>query len=91
MKEARHRGPHTVDHIYPESKLLSKNVPMMLIDDPINLRPLNRKNNESKGDDYPSYRAVITSEDKSNKEGVFEYTVNEEVRNQVEHLFREYL
>ena len=64
---------------------------MSLIDDPQNLRPLNCKNNESKGADYPSYRAVITSEDNSNKEGVFEYTVNEEVRNQVEHLYREYL
>ena len=80
-----------VDHIYPDSKLASKNVPMRLIDDPNNLRPLNRKNNESKGSDYPSYRAVITSEDNRNKEGVFEYTVNEEVRNQVEHLYREYL
>lgn len=80
-----------VDHIYPESKLRSKNVPESMIDDLINLRPLNWKNNQSKGVDYPSYQAIIKSEDNTNVEGVFELTVNEHVRNEVEQLYREYL
>lgn len=80
-----------VDHIYPESKLRAKNVPENMIDDPINLRPLNWKNNQSKGADYPSYQATMKSEDNKNVEGVFEFTVNERVRNEVERLYREYL
>ena len=80
-----------VDHIYPESKLREKSVPDELIDNPINLRPLNSKNNASKGADYPSYQAIIKSEGNFNIEGVFELTVNEQVRNEVEQLYRDYL
>lgn len=80
-----------VDHIYPESKLRDKNVPEDLIDNPLNLRPLNCKNNLSKSADYPTYQAKITSKDNTNVEGLYEYTVNEEVRSQVEQLYREYL
>lgn len=80
-----------VDHIYPESKLRSKNVPENMIDDPINLRPLNWKNNLSKSADYPSYQATMKSEDNKNVEGVYEFTVNERVRNEVERLYRDYI
>ena len=41
-----------VDHIYPESKLKELEVPNELIDNIVNLRPLNWKNNVSKGSDY---------------------------------------
>lgn len=80
-----------VDHIYPESKLRNKNVLPELIDNPTNLRPLNWKNNDSKGADYPSYQACITSKDDCNIEGVYQYTVNDVTRNRVEQLYQEYL
>lgn len=80
-----------VDHIYPESKLREKGVDSEMIDNLVNLRPLHWKNNDSKGADYPSYQASIKSEGKTNVEGVYQYTVNEEVRNQVEQYYREYL
>lgn len=80
-----------VDHIIPESRLRENNVNLELIDDLQNLRPLNWKNNDSKGADYPSYQAKITSEENKNIEGVFECTVNETVRQQVEQLYREYI
>lgn len=80
-----------VDHIYPESKLREKSVPMSIIDNITNLRPLNWKNNDSKGSDYPSYQACITSVGERNEEGTYQYTVNENTRKQIEQLIREYL
>ena len=59
-----------------------------LIDDVKNLRPLNWKNNESKGNDYPSYQAKITSDGNKNVEDVYEYTVNEETQKIIEQLFK---
>ena len=69
-----------IDHIYPKSKLSESISDVSLIDDVKNLRPLNWKNNESKGNDYPSYQAKITSDGNKNVEGVYEYTVNEETQ-----------
>lgn len=80
-----------IDHIYPESKLRSLNVPVSLIDDIKNLRPLNWKNNDSKGSDYPSYRACITSQDNSNIEGQFEYIINSDVQGDISNLYSDYL
>lgn len=80
-----------VDHVYPESKLKKANVSMDLIDSENNLRPLNWKNNDSKGADYPSYQANMKSDGNRNVEGEFEFTVNEQVRAEVERLYREYM
>lgn len=51
-----------VDHIVPESLLRAKGVPQEMIDDDINLRPLNWNNNVSKGDDYPIYRIAVEAD-----------------------------
>lgn len=80
-----------VDHIYPESKLREKNVDIALIDNLDNLRPLNWMNNDSKGCDYPSYQAAVTSDGNKNSQGDYQYTVNKETRNKVEQLFKDYL
>ena len=63
-----------IDHIYPKSKMLESISDVSLIDDVKNLRPLNWKNNESKGN--------------KNVEGVYEYTVNEETQKIIEQLFK---
>ena len=64
-----------VDHIYPKEKLQEHRVPENRWDDMINLRPMNAKNNVSKGDDYPKYRVAVQYDVKlkTNKEvkGVF--------------------
>lgn len=44
-----------IDHIFPKSSLEKAGVPQELIDHPNNIRALNRKNNESKSDNYPNY------------------------------------
>ena len=55
-----------IDHIYPASKLFSMGMSQELIDDLQNLRPLNIRNYISKKDDYPIYKAVMTSKDNEN-------------------------
>ena len=57
-----------IDHIYPKSKLEAKRIPEVKIDDEINLQPMNYRNNESKGDDYPEYNSVVTSKGLNNIE-----------------------
>ena len=55
-----------IDHIVPQSLLEEKGVSRKDIDNPLNLRALQHENNASKGDDYPSYTAVVTSEGAEN-------------------------
>ena len=50
----------------PQSLLEEKGVSRKDIDNPLNLRALQHENNASKGDDYPSYTAVVTSEGAEN-------------------------
>lgn len=47
-----------IDHVYPKAKGGT--------DDEINLRPINWRNNISKGDSYPEYMAELVSEDNKN-------------------------
>lgn len=47
-----------IDHVYPKSKGGT--------DDEVNLRPINWRNNISKGDSYPEYIAEVVSEDNKN-------------------------
>lgn len=55
-----------VDHIYPASKLkLRKDISSEQIDDIRNLRPLNWRNNSSKGADYPFYTASWVADDEN--------------------------
>lgn len=68
-----------VDHIYPVSKGGD--------DHPENLRALQHQNNASKGDDYPSYEAAITSKGNTNEEQRRSLTVNEEKRQQLAKIF----
>lgn len=68
-----------VDHIYPVSKGGD--------DHPENLRALQHQNNASKGDDYPSYEAVITSKGNTNEEQRRSLTVNEKKRQQLAKIF----
>ena len=65
-------------------------VPQELIDDIKNLRPLNWKNNISKGADYPTYRAKIKSKDDYNIDCEEEKTINEATQNIIKELFRDY-
>lgn len=88
-----------VDHVYPESKLRELDVPQNLIDDIDNLRPLNWKNNESKGTDYPNYQAKIKADVISSNDGKTEdYNVecsdekeiNADVQHRIEELFKDF-
>lgn len=56
-----------IDHIYPECKLKEKGISQDLIDREENLRPLNWRNNVSKGSDYPSYTATVKADNDRNK------------------------
>lgn len=82
-----------VDHIVPKSRLQEKGVPQELIDDFRNLRPLNWRNNASKGDDYPKYKAEIRSEDggESNVLRASNRTVNKAKQEELRSLYSEYL
>lgn len=89
-----------VDHIYPEAKLKDIDVPQEKIDDICNLRPLNWHNNESKGSDYPHYRAktkagIITDKETGQINDVNvicedEKEINDEIQSQIKELFKDY-
>jgi hypothetical protein len=76
-----------IDHIYPQSKLQERGFSVEQIDDLRNLRPMQHSNNESKGDDYPSYMYAVTSEGKKNKYYDGPLTVNEATRNVLAQLY----
>ena len=65
-----------IDHIVPKVLLEQKGFSQTMIDDVRNLRALQHQNNESKGDDYPSYTAVVTSENNKNIEQERNLVVN---------------
>lgn len=79
-----------VDHIFPESKLRG-NVASEMIDNIENLRPMQWQNNESKGNDYPSYRSVVMAKEGKNVEVIRELMVNADVRKCIDDLYQEYL
>lgn len=79
-----------IDHIYPEKKLLEKGVPQDLIDNINNLRPLNWKNNQSKGTDYPVYHANVKSEEGRNVDCDEEMKVNEPTQKKISSLYSDY-
>ena len=88
-----------VDHIYPESKLQSMEVPQDKIDNLINLRPLNWRNNDSKGADYPHYQSKLKAgsikDEKGqdhdlNVRGEDEKEINYDIQQQIIELFKGY-
>ena len=88
-----------VDHIYPESRLKELGVPENLRDDIVNLRPLNWKNNVSKGADYPHYQSKLKASIKKDNDGneldvniscEDEKEINDETQKQIAKLFKGY-
>lgn len=79
-----------IDHIVPRSILESQNVSDDKINDMENLRPLNWRNNESKGDDYPDYTSSVTSQDDTNVLINQTYTVNKNKQQTLKRIFEEY-
>ena len=77
-----------IDHIVPRSLLQKKGYMPSEIDSLINLRALQHQNNTSKGDDYPSYTAIVTAEANRNVERMQNLTVNEKLRNQLKQHFQ---
>lgn len=68
-----------IDHVYPKSKGGT--------DEEINLRPINWQNNQSKGDSYPEYIAVVTSEDNKNVMRETRCTVGKALQTQLKALY----
>jgi len=69
-----------VDHVYPSSKGGDEN--------PINLRPMQWENNQSKGDDYPSYKTVKTSKEDKNIDQANSFTVNDQLQTELKKLYK---
>lgn len=80
-----------IDHIYPKSLLLEANVPEELINDPINLRAMNWKNNVSKGSDYPRYTTVVKAVGRVNINKKGSRVVNAEVQEALSELYKDYI
>lgn len=76
-----------VDHICPVSLLEAKHISMDAINDIRNLRPLHHANNASKGNDFPSYTAVITAEEGRNIEEEKNLTINQNKYQELKQLF----
>lgn len=68
-----------IDHVYPISKGGTN--------EEINLRPINWKNNISKGDSYPSYIAVVTSDENRNIERETHCTVSKSLQIRLNKLY----
>lgn len=69
----------TIDHIFPVSKG-GTNVFA-------NLRPMNWRNNISKGDDFPRYTAVITSNGNKNIEQELSCTVRKDIQERLSEFY----
>jgi hypothetical protein len=69
-----------IDHIYP--KALGGN------DNFVNLRPLHIRNNKSKGDNYPDYKAAIESDGTKNVSVDKSLTVNEQLQLKLREIFK---
>lgn len=68
-----------IDHVYP--RILGG---ATVIE---NLRPMQWQNNLSKGDNYPTYIASVKAVDNQNQPVEGQFTVNDELRNQLAQLF----
>ena len=80
-----------IDHIYPKTKLAEMSVPEEEIDNILNLRPLNWRNNEAKGDNYPIYQAAVIAEGDRNILHEEDKEINKSVQKQLQTLYSSYL
>lgn len=78
-----------VDHIFPRSKMEELGVKEDLWDSFENLRPMNAKNNVSKGDDYPDYKVCYeyNLKTKSNEDVEKEMTINDTTQKRLIELY----
>ena len=78
-----------IDHIVPESRLHKFGVKQEYIDNIINLRALNIKNNRKKGDSYPVYSiAICAKDDDQNEEVLKTLVVNEKLQKELREYFK---
>jgi len=77
-----------IDHIFPKKLLVKNNVDLELTECIENLRPLHIKNDISKGDDYPEYKAVIRAEQNRNIEEETYFTISEATQNKLKKIFK---
>ena len=68
-----------IDHVYPQS--------LGGDDNKLNLRAMHWENNRSKGDDYPSYKAVVQSEGNKNVHIENQFTVNADLQRTLSELY----
>lgn len=82
-----------IDHVVPIAILEKYHVPTELQNNETNLRALNWNNNVSKGDSYPKYNIVITSEDdgRSNTYTESKKTVNSGLQERLRALYADYI
>ena len=76
-----------IDHICPRAILEELGYNEDEIDNIVNLRAMNWRNNNSKSDDYPSYTSVITSEGNTNVEREEYRIVNKSLQEKLEQLY----
>lgn len=69
-----------IDHVYPESKGGDEQI--------INLRPMQWENNRSKANDYPNYKAVVTSDGNTNVSKEENKTVNDDLQKKLKTIFK---
>ena len=82
-----------IDHVIPISILEKYSVPKSLWDNSTNLRAMNWNNNVSKGDSYPHYEIVVTSNDdgRSNTFMIGSKTVNMRLQDKLKSLYGEFI
>ena len=82
-----------IDHVIPKAILEQYNVPKELQDNMTNMRAMNWNNNVSKGDSYPEYEIVVSSEDdgRSNTFTIGRKTVNAKLQERLKSLYEKYI
>lgn len=76
-----------IDHIVPRSLLEENGFSDEDIDNQLNLRALQHDNNASKGDDYPSYTALVTSKGSENIHTIKYLQVNNKKQESLKALY----
>lgn len=79
-----------IDHVFPQSKLKENGADQEEIDNDINLRPMNWRNNVSKEADYPVYHAAIKSDDNKNITTDDEFEVNKDLQAKLKAIYGKY-
>lgn len=79
-----------VDYIFPKKILEERGVLKEEIENPTNLRALNWRNKDSKGDDYPVYHAKVVAKEGRNVEEDRELSVSEEKQRELRQLYGKY-